>query len=193
MWGWGWIKGFPGDSAGKEYTCQWRRYESNPWVGKIPWRRKWQPTPVFFPDSSVGKESTCNAEDPSLIPGWGRSAQEGIGYPLQCSWASLVTYLVKNTPTMQETWVRFLDWEDPLEKSKATHSSILAWRIPWTVRSMGSQSRTRLRNFHLTSILAWRIPWMEELGRLQSMGSQRVGRDWVTFISLKYIDYMLKL
>ena len=53
--------------------------------------------------------------------------------------ASLVAQLVKNPPVMQETWVRSLGWEDSLEKGKATHSSILAWRIPWTVGSMGSQ------------------------------------------------------
>ena len=58
---------------------------------------------------------------------------ERIGYALQYSWASLVAQLVKNPPAMQETWVRSLSWEDPLEKGKATHSSILAWRIPWTV------------------------------------------------------------
>ena len=69
-----------------------------------------------FPDSSVGKESACNAEDPSLIPGLGRSAGEGIGYPLQYSWASLMAQLVKNPPAIQETWVRSLGWEDPLEK-----------------------------------------------------------------------------
>ena len=79
-----------------------------------------------FLDSSVGKESTCNAEDPGSILGLGRSAGEGIGYPLQYSWASLVTQLLKNPPAMQETWVQSLDWEDPLEKGKATHSSILA-------------------------------------------------------------------
>ena len=56
-----------------------------------------------FPDSSVGKETTCNAEDPGSIPGPGRSAGEGIGYPLQYSWASLVTQLVKNLPAMWET------------------------------------------------------------------------------------------
>ena len=54
-----------------------------------------------------------------MIPGSGRSAGEGIGYPLQYSWASLVTQLVKNLPAMQETWVQSLDWEDPLEKGKA--------------------------------------------------------------------------
>ena len=86
-----------------------------------------------FPDSSVGKEPTCNAGDPSLIPGSGRYAGEGIGYPPQYSWASLVTQLVKNPPAMWEIWVRSLGWEDPLEKGTATHSSILAWRIPWTV------------------------------------------------------------
>ena len=86
-----------------------------------------------FPHSSVGKESTCNAGDPGSIPGWGRSAEEGTGYPLQYSWASLVAQLVKNPSTMRETWVRSLGWEDPLEKGKAIHSSILAWRIPGSV------------------------------------------------------------
>ena len=86
-----------------------------------------------FSDSLVGKESACNAGDPSLIPGSGRSAGEGIGHPLPYSWACLVAQLVQNPPAMWETWVQYLDWEDPLEKGKATHSSILAWRIPWTV------------------------------------------------------------
>ena len=63
--------------------------------------------------------------------------------------ASLVTQIVRNLPSMQETWVRSLDQEDLPEKEMATHSSILAWKIPWT----------------------------EEPGRLQSMGSQRVGHD----------------
>ena len=57
-----------------------------------------------FPDSSVGKESTCNAEDPGLNPGLGRPAGEGIGYPCQYSWAPLVAQLVKNPPAKQETW-----------------------------------------------------------------------------------------
>ena len=84
-----------------------------------------------------------------MIPGSGRSAGEGIGYPLQYTWASLVAQLVKNLPAMWETWVQSLGWEDPLEKGKVTHSSILAWEIPWT----------------------------EEPGGLQSMESQRVGHD----------------
>ena len=78
-----------------------------------------------FPDSSVGKESAFNATDPSSIPGSGRSTGEGIGDPLQYSWAFLVTQLVKNPPATWETWVRCLGWEDPLQKGKATHSSIL--------------------------------------------------------------------
>ena len=68
-----------------------------------------------------------------MIPGLGRSAGEGIGYPLQYSWVFLVAQLVKNLPAMLATWVLSLGWEDPLEKGKATHSSILARRIPWTV------------------------------------------------------------
>ena len=76
-----------------------------------------------------------------MIPGLERSAGEGN------SWASCVAQLVKNLPAMQETWAQSLGWEDPLEEGIAIHSSILAWRIPWT----------------------------EEPVRLQSMGLQRVG------------------
>ena len=89
--------------------------------------------PLGFPDSSVGKESACNAGDPGSIPWSGRSPGEGIGYPLQYSWASLVAQLVKSLPAMWEIWVRSLGLEDPLEKGKATHTSIRAWRIPWAV------------------------------------------------------------
>ena len=86
-----------------------------------------------FPGSSAGKEPACNAGDPSSIPGSGRSAGEGIGYTLQYLWASLVAQLVKNPPAMQETRVQSPSWDDSLEKGMATHSSILAWRIPWTL------------------------------------------------------------
>ena len=85
-----------------------------------------------FPGSSAGKESTCNAEDPGLISGSGRSPGEGIGYPLHYSWTSLVAQMIKNLCAMQETWVQSLGWEDPLEKGMATHFSILACKIPWT-------------------------------------------------------------
>ena len=87
-----------------------------------------------FPESSAAIHLQCRrALHPGLIPGWGRSAGEGVGYPLQHPWASLVAQLVKNPPAIQETWVQSLGWEDPLEKVMATHSSILAWRIPWAV------------------------------------------------------------
>ena len=97
---------------------------------------------IQFPDNSVGKESACNAGDPGLIPGLGRSAGEGISYPPQYSWVSLVAQLVKNLPAVWETWVRSLGWEDPLKKGKATQSSILAWRIPWTAAHQVSLSIT---------------------------------------------------
>ena len=83
-----------------------------------------------------------------MTPGLGRSPGEGIGYTLQYSWASLVSYMVKNPSAMWETWVRSMGWEDPLEEGMATHSIILAWKILWT-----------------------------EPGRLQSMGSKRVEHD----------------
>ena len=67
-----------------------------------------------------------------MILGSGSSPGEGIGYPHHYSWASLVAQTVKNLPAMQETWVQFLDWEDPLEEGMGKHSSILALKIPWT-------------------------------------------------------------
>ena len=84
-----------------------------------------------------------------MIPGSGRSPGKVIGYPLQYPWTSLVAQTVEPLSTMWEAWVQALGREDPLEKEMATHSSILAWEIPWT----------------------------EEPSRLQSMGSQRVGHD----------------
>ena len=108
---------------------------------------------AYIPGSSADKESACDAGDPSLIPESGRCPGKGIGYPFQYSWASLVAQTVKNLPAMRQTWVGSLGWEDPLDKGPASHSSILAWRIPWT----------------------------EEPGSLQSMGFQRVRHDWATF------------
>ena len=96
--------------------------------------------------SAVGKEFSCNAGDPVLIPGLGRSPGEGIGDLFQYSWASLVTQLVKNPPAMWETWVQSLGWEGPLEKGNATPSSILAWRIHGVTKS-----RPRLSDFHFIS------------------------------------------
>ena len=74
--------------------------------------------PTDFPDRSIGKESTCNAGDPGLISGSGKSAGEGIGYPLQYFGASLVVQLVKNLPTMWETWVRSLGWKIPWKRER---------------------------------------------------------------------------
>ena len=108
------------------------------------------PLPPISPDSSAGKESACNLEDPGSTPGSARSPGEGIGYPLQYSWASLVIQMVKNLPAMRETWVLSLGWKDHMEEGMASHSSILAWRIT------------------------------EKPGGLQCLGSQRAGRDWAT-------------
>ena len=96
-----------------------------------------------------GKESVCNEGDPGSTSGSGRSPGEGNGHPLQYSWASLGAQTVKNPPAVWETRIRSLGGEDPLEKGMATHSSILAWRIPWT----------------------------EDPGGLQFMGSRRVRHD----------------
>ena len=153
---------------------------------------------------------------------------------LERKWASLVAQMVKRLPTVWETWVRSLGQEDPLEKEMATHSSTLAWKIPWTeersrLQSMGSQrgghdwatshpraeggvggsegkappamQETLVQSLGWedplekemathSSILAWKILWMEEPSRLQSMGLQRVGHDWVT--SLWALNYCLK-
>ena len=86
-----------------------------------------------FLGGSDSKESACDSGDLGSIPGLRRSPGEGKGYPLQYSWVSFVAQLVMTLPALWETWVLPLGWEDPLEKGKATHSSILVWRISWTV------------------------------------------------------------
>ena len=109
---------------------------------------------VGFPDSSVGKESACNAGDPGSIPGLGRSAGEGIGHPHQYSWASLVAQLVKNVPSTWETWVWSLGWEEPLEKVQ------LPTPVFWPEEFHGLYSlcghkesdMTEWRSLHFTSI-----------------------------------------
>ena len=120
---------------------QYRKPQFDSWVRKIFWRRDRLPNPVFlgFPGGSAGKESACNVGDLRSILGLGRSPAEGKGNPLQYSLALLVAQLMKNLPAVQETRVRSLGLEDPLEKGKATHSSIVAWRILWTVQSMELQ------------------------------------------------------
>ena len=73
-------------------------------------------------------------------------------YSIWATWASLVSQLVKNPPAMQETWVRSLIGKIPLEKGKATHSSILAWRIPWSVQSMGHKELDMTERLPLTTV-----------------------------------------
>ena len=87
---------------------------------------------IGFADSLVGKESTCNAGGPGLIPGSERSPGEGIGYPLQYSWASLVAQLVKNPPAMPETWVGKIPWRKervptPVFWSREFHGLYRSW------------------------------------------------------------------
>ena len=82
-----------------------------------------------FLGSSAGKESACNAGDPSSIPGLGRTSGEVIDYPLHYSWASLVAQTVENPPVIWETCIQSLGWEDLLEEGMATQSNILAQRI----------------------------------------------------------------
>ena len=103
-----------------------------------------------FPGNSAGKESACNSGDPSSIPGLGSSPGEGIDYPLQYSWASLVVQTVRNLPAVREAWVQPLGWEDALEEGMTTHLSNPAWRIPmdrgaWrTIVHGATKSQTQL-------------------------------------------------
>ena len=104
-----------------------------------------------FPSSSAGKESAFNAGDSNLIPGLGRSAGEGIGCPLQYSWASLMAQLVKNLLEMLETWVQSLGGEDPLEKGKAYPLQYSGLENSMDCRVRGvTKSQTRLSDFHFT-------------------------------------------
>ena len=102
---------------------------------------------------SAGKESACDAGDPGSVPGLGRSPGEGIGYPLQYTWASLVAQMVKNLPAMRETWVWSLVGEDS--------------------PGGGHEQPTLV-------FLPGESPWTEEPGGLQSTGFQRVRHNWVT-------------
>ena len=129
--------------------------QSSEWMLQLDWFSLSSSCTSGFPCGLAGKESTCNAGELGLIPGSGRSAWEGIGYSLQCSWAFLVAQLVKNLPAVWEAWVWSPHWDDPLEKGRATHSSVLAWRIPWAIQSMGSQRighDWRTLTFHMFSL-----------------------------------------
>ena len=106
---------------------------------------------ICSPDSSVGKEYACNPEDPRSIPGSGRSAGEGIGYPLQYSWASLVAQLLKNLPTMRDIWVQSLVGNNPWRKERlltpATQYSGLENSMDYTLHGV-AKSQTWLSDFH---------------------------------------------
>ena len=140
-----------------------------------------------LPGSSAGKESTCNAGDPSSIPGLGRSHGES---PLQYSWASLMAQKVKNPPAMWETWVWSLGWEVPLEEGMATHWSILTWRIhgqrslagysPWDHKE--SDTTERLSTAH-RPVLQYFIP------NRKNHWNPQVGQMRITCEALKYTDF----
>ena len=157
------FRGFPGSLADKKYTCNAgaaapaaKSLQScptlcDPMDGSPPG----SPVPGILQARTlewVATSFSINAGDSSSIPRSGWSPGERIGYSLQYSWASLVVQMVKNLPEVQETWVHSLSWEDPLEGSMATQSSIPSGESPWT----------------------------EELDRLQSMGLERVEHDRVT-------------
>ena len=144
---------FLDSSVGKEATCN----SGGP--GSIPGLRRsagegWatHSSILGLPRWLIWQRIRPQYSRPRFDP-WGvkipwRRRRERKGYPLQYSCASLVAQLVKNLPAMQETWVQSLGWEGPLEKGKATHFSILAWRIPWTSTGV-SNSRTQLSSLSL--------------------------------------------
>ena len=101
--------------------------------------------------------SACNAGDPSFIPGSGRSTREGTGSPLQCSWASLVAQLVKNLPTMQETWVWSLGWEDPLRRER------LPTTVFWPGEFHGLYRPWGCKELDTTEQLSLYVFWENEL------------------------------
>ena len=111
-----------------------------------------------FPGGSDGKESTCNAGDRGSIPGLGRSPGEGIGYPLQCFWASFVAQLGKNVPATWETWVQSLGWEDSPGQGKgySLQYSGLENAMDSVVHGV-AKSQTQRSNFHFTSLTEERV------------------------------------
>ena len=127
--------GFPGGSDSKSVCLQYRRPGFDPWVGKIPWRRKWQPTPVFLPGEAHGQRSLVGYSPQ------GRKDSDTTE-PLNFNFPGGASGKRTRLP-MQETHVRFLGRKDPLEKEMAIHSRILACKIQWTeepgrLQSMGS-------------------------------------------------------
>ena len=119
----------------------------NLWVGNILWRRKWPPTPVLLPGKSHGWRSVVGYSP------WGRKESDTI----ERLHFTLMAQKVKNLPTMWETWVQFLGWED-LEKGMENQSRILAWRILWTeatVHEVTESSMTEQLTFSLSCLYSW--------------------------------------
>ena len=114
----------------------------------------------------------------------------GIGYPLQCSWASLVAQLVKNLPAMWETWVQSLGWENSLEKGKATHSVILAWRIPWTVHGV-TKSQTRLSDFHFHTHTQRSIYILSPQLWLGHILGSKLEKVWIAFVVIHHCQLFI--
>ena len=152
--------------SGKEYACNAGVLGLIPGSGSSLWRRKWQPILVFLLKNPMGRGSwwdtvygvACNwaTQHTHECPIYSSPGRVLIYYILFALTASLVAQRLKRLPPMRATGVLSLGWEDPLGKEIATHSSILAWRIPW----------------------------LEEPSRLQTTGSQTVRHDWATSLSL---------
>ena len=140
------------------FVAQWTVALQVPVSIGFPRQKYWSklpfPTPGDLPDPGIKPQPP--ASPVACIHRW-------VFY----HWASLVALLVKNPPAMQEIWIRSLGWEDPLAKRKATHSSILAWKIPWTVHGV-TKSWTRLSNFcslhfHFPTNATWEQKWYQTL------------------------------
>ena len=116
----------------------------------------WNKCCSSFPGSSAGKESACNAGDPGLIPGLERPTGEGVGSPLQYSWASLVVHLIKKPPEMWDTWVWLLGWEDPLEEGTGYPFQYCGLENSMNYIVQGvTKSQTRLSDFHFPTSHSW--------------------------------------
>ena len=150
------------------------------WSSPKSWSKQVYLPPMWrgsFPDSSVGEESACSAGDPGLIPGLERSPGEGIGYPLQYSWASLVAQLVKYPPTIRKTCVRPLvgkiPWRREWLPTPVLWPGEFHWLCsPWGHKELDTTERLSL-HFHFHE--AWEVTrlWQKNTisGRKQRFGS----------------------
>ena len=115
-----------------------------------------------FPDSSVGEESICNAGDPGSISGSGRSTGEGVGYPLQYSWTSLVTQTVILS-AIWEAWLQSLDWEDPLEEGMVNPLQYSCLENPHGQRSLVGYSPWSRKESDMTEQLHFHFLFFSEV------------------------------